>query len=133
MSLLVSTCPLTGSPRVYEAQFDGEPHLFGISGLIGRSNTLLYARDDTLSLWTQLDGRAITGPAAAAGRILQDVPSVVCPWSEWRTRYPRTTVPYPAKEYRKRYKSDPYFAYRHGENCAFPWWAKRRKGPSRPS
>lgn len=114
--------PLAGSARVFRADRDGRglQRRFAASGLLAESVPLIYAVDDTLSLWSPVSGRAVSGPAAAAARDLQDLPSVVCDWASWRARHPGTTVPWPDPEFRKRYKSDPYFAYRHGGRTRFP-------------
>lgn len=120
--LLAAWSPLAGSARVFlpGRGDDGAPRVFSPSGLLAESTPLLYVRGDTLSLWSPVTGAAVSGPALAAARVLQDLPAVVCDWSSWRTRHPHTTVPLPHPEYRKRYKSDPYFAYRHGGRLRFP-------------
>ena len=116
VAVAVTWSPLTGSARV----FDRGERTFGVSGLLSDGNLLMYARDDTLSLWHQLSGRAVTGPAATEEHSLQDLPFVVCDWAVWRARHPDTSVPLPAKAYRKRYRSDPYFSYRHGDALRYP-------------
>lgn len=119
-AVAVTWSPLTGSVRAFARDVDGAVLQFGVSGLLTDGNLLMYARSDTLSLWSQLAGRAVTGPAAAQERTLLDLPLVVCDWVAWRARHPETTVPLPAKEYRKRYGSDPYFSYRHGHVVRYP-------------
>ena len=119
-AVAVTWSPLTGSVRAFDRRVDGQDLVFGVSGLLADGNLLFYARSDTLSLWSQLAGRAVTGPAAARERALQDLPIVVCDWAAWRARHPDTTVPLPAREYRKRYGSDPYFSYRHGHALKYP-------------
>lgn len=116
----VTFSPLSGSVRAFGRMVDGDVLTFGVSGLFSEGNLLMYDRTDTLSLWSQLAGRAVTGPAAAAERELQDLPVVVCDWEVWRARHPDTTVPLPAKAYHKRYGSDPYFSYRHGSKLRYP-------------
>ncbi|HPF35661.1 MAG TPA: DUF3179 domain-containing (seleno)protein [Candidatus Krumholzibacteria bacterium] len=113
--------PLAGCARVFHAgRNESGVRSFASSGLLAASTPLLYVHGDTLSLWSPVSGAAVSGPAAAAAQVLQDVPAIVCDWASWRTMHPETTVPWPDPEYRKRYKSEPYFAYRHGGRLRFP-------------
>jgi len=131
-SVLVTWSPLTGSARAFDREIDGVAEEFGVSGLLVDGNLLMYARSDTASLWSQLAGRAVTGPAAAAGSLLADLPLTVCDWAAWRARHPDTTVPLPAPEYRKRYGHDPYFSYRHGRTLRYPVSSPTPAGPLQP-
>ncbi|MGI9013745.1 MAG: DUF3179 domain-containing (seleno)protein [Phycisphaerales bacterium] len=64
-AIAVTYCPLCDSAVVFDRMIDGrsEPIEFGVSGLLLNSNVLLYDRFDD-SLWSQLDGSAISGPNA---------------------------------------------------------------------
>jgi len=74
---------------VYVRRVDGEETTFGVSGRLWRDALVLYDRK-TKSLWTQIDGRALTGEAR--GQRLQEVPSVVSTWGDWKRTYPDTLV-----------------------------------------
>ncbi|MFB6211883.1 MAG: DUF3179 domain-containing protein [Halobacteriales archaeon] len=87
--LLVTYCPLCQSGIVAERTVNGEPTIFGVSGLLWRGNLVLYDRA-TGSLWSQLLGKAIRGDEV--GTSLQLVPSSLTTWAEWRTVHPETKV-----------------------------------------
>jgi hypothetical protein len=87
--LLVTYCPLCGSGVVAERTVDGDPTMFGVSGLLWRDDLVLYDRA-TESLWSQLLATAIRGPKT--GPQLRLVPSTLASWGEWRTAHPETRV-----------------------------------------
>ena len=105
----------TASPRVFDRRLDGEPHLFGVSGLVGGGNQLLYLRrhasDDPtppplVSQWT---GEFVTGPV----RTLDQMPASLVAWSDWLQRHPTTSVVHEVVDLEKRYdKGDPNAYYR---------------------
>jgi hypothetical protein len=85
--------------------------LFSFSGLLYNSNLVIYDRreaDRGESLWSQLQARAVAGPAADNGRRLSLLPCTVARWADWRERYPGTTVLRPEPSRRERYQRDPY-------------------------
>ena len=86
-------CPLCGSGVLYETQLEGraDPLLFGSSGLLYRSNKLMFDRQ-TDSLWSQLTGEPVSGPMRDAGVRLMRRPMAVGRWADWRTKHPETTV-----------------------------------------
>ena len=47
----------------------------------------MYDRD-TGSLWSQVIGRAVAGPLA--GQLLEELPSQLTNWGDWKTRHPET-------------------------------------------
>ena len=123
--------PLCGSSVVFDRRVAGETLTFGQSGLLANSNLLLYdRRDDTAdeSLWSQLQARAVAGPAAGPGAGLAGVggdsltvlPHVLTSWNRWRAAYPRTTVPLPDPNRRKSYARQPYGAYEGSDLLRFP-------------
>lgn len=91
--LLVTYCPLCGSAITADRVVDGQPTTFGVSGLLYRSNLVLYD-DRTDSLWGQLLATAIRGPAT--GSTLRLVPSELTTWKAWQERHPETDVLLPA-------------------------------------
>jgi hypothetical protein len=88
-SLLVTYCPLCGSAVVAERLVDGEPTVFGVSGMLWRNDLVPYDRASE-SLWSQLLATAIRGPKT--GTQLRLVPSTLASWGEWRTAHPETRV-----------------------------------------
>lgn len=91
--LLVTYCPLCGSGITAERIVDGSETTFGVSGLLYRSNQVLYD-EQTDSYWAQLLAKAIRG--SMAGSTLRLVPSELTTWEAWKQRHPETEVLLPA-------------------------------------
>ena len=62
---------------------------FGVSGMLLRDGFVMYDRE-TGSLWTQVNGQAISGRLAPA--TLTMVPALHVTWKEWRRLYPASQV-----------------------------------------
>lgn len=114
--LLVTYCPLCGSAVVAKRRVEDERRVFGVSGLLWRSNLVLFDRR-TESLWSQQLARAIRGPAT--GRRLDVVPATTTTWANWRRDHPGTSVLLPPPhsntvvgETTRNYTLDPYTMYR---------------------
>ena len=76
---------------MYSAKIDGEATSFGTSGLLYRSNKVMYDRL-TNSLWNQFTGEPIIGPLWDSGARLEFFPALVTTWEEWVSLHPDTTV-----------------------------------------
>ena len=88
----LSFCTLCGSGILYSAvDENGERLMFGTSGLLYRSNKLMFDRA-TQSLWSNLTGEAVVGERAAEGATLTMLPMTLTRWDIWRQRHPDTTV-----------------------------------------
>jgi hypothetical protein len=74
---------------VYARTVGREELTFGVSGMLWRDNLVMYDRQ-TDSWWAQAEGRAIQGPKRGAR--LEQVPSDMMSWEQWRTLHPRTRV-----------------------------------------
>ncbi len=74
---------------MYSRHIDGADRNFGVSGKLWNGVLVLYD-DETDSLWTQIDGRAIHGDAT--GTRLEHVDSVFTTWSQWLSLHPDTEV-----------------------------------------
>lgn len=70
-------------------QVNGTPTTLGVSGMLWRDALIMYDRG-TRSLWSQVNGTAIAGPER--GKRLQELPSELTTWGEWRRRHPDTLV-----------------------------------------
>ncbi|MCP5113198.1 MAG: DUF3179 domain-containing protein, partial [bacterium] len=79
--LLVSYCPLCGTGMVFRREVAGEEKHVGVSGLLYRSDLLLYDRE-TESLWSQIMAEAVAGPAV--GSKLALMRSEHRSWAAWR-------------------------------------------------
>ena len=84
-------CTLCGSPILFDGRVGGEVYRFGTSGLLYRSNKLMYDRN-TRTLWNQFSGRPAWGPLVGQDIRLKVLPVVVTTWGDWHTRHPDTTV-----------------------------------------
>jgi hypothetical protein len=86
----VSYCTLCDSGIAFAAKApDGGRRTFGTSGLLYRSNKLMFDRE-TRTLWSQMTGEAVLGPLAARPARLDVVPMTLTTWGEWRTRRPKS-------------------------------------------
>lgn len=120
--IAVTYSPLCDSAVVFERQVGGETLEFGVSGLLCNSNLVMYDRRSAggdESLWSQLQFRAIAGPAAAAGCRLELLPCAVMSWGAWRTLHPSTRVLAPDRERLKLYKRT-YDRYLASDEIRFP-------------
>ncbi len=114
VAIAVTYNPLCDSIVVFEREMAGETLEFGVSGLLYNSNLMMFDRRPNAqgeSLWSQLLGRAIAGPAAEAGRELAAVPASVTRWADWLALHPQTTVLALDSKMFKRYKDTSYEYY----------------------
>ena len=65
--------PLPARGIVYSTEVNGEILEFGTSGMLYRSNKLMYDRS-TLTLWNQFLGEPAVGPLADSGIRLEVLP-----------------------------------------------------------
>ena len=86
-------CTLCGAGILFETQLEGRerPLMFGSSGLLYRSNKLMFDRS-TDSLWNQFTGEPVSGPLAGSGIRLKMRPLAITTWADWRARHPETRV-----------------------------------------
>ena len=113
---------------MYSAKINGEATTFGTSGLLYRSNKLMYDRV-TQTLWNSFLGEPVIGQLADSGVKLDYFPVVTTTWEEWSTEHPDTTVlsnatgVYPADFYAAEGSPESiYYAYRAGTGTMFPVW-----------
>jgi hypothetical protein len=89
--LAVVYCTLCGTVIPYAAETEGRRFTFGTSGLLYRSNKLMFDHE-TGSLWSTLEGRPVVGPLAATSLELRAYPVVTTTWEEWLKEHPETSV-----------------------------------------
>ena len=99
---------------------------FGTSGMLYRSNKLMYDRG-TNTLWHQFLGEPAVGPLADSGLKLELIPVLVTTWQEWLSTHPDTTVlsidtgVYPRENYKPETNvRSIYFDYRNSPGTMFP-------------
>jgi Protein of unknown function (DUF3179) len=93
---------------VYSRQITDKERFFGVSGLLYRSNVLMYDKG-TESLWSQIKGEAVTGPLT--GTELEVLPSTLTTWKKWQKKYPGTQVLSFETGFKRNYETDPYLDY----------------------
>ncbi len=91
VELTIVYCTLCGTVIPYESTAGGRRFTFGTSGLLYESNKLMFD-EETMSLWSSLEGRPVIGPLADSGLALTLLPVVTTTWGEWRAAHPSTTV-----------------------------------------
>jgi len=130
--ILVSYCPLCGTGLVFDRRVGegGPARSFGVSGLLYRSDLLMYDRE-TESLWSQVSAHAVTGISRGARLVLVRARTV--PWSRWRTLHPETTVVTRNTGHRRDYGTSPYGDYAENEKLLFPVPRDRRYHPKMPT
>ncbi len=121
--IAVTYHPLCDSAVVFDRRVNGETLTFGFSGLLYNSNLLMFDRRDNPadeSLWSQLQWRAVAGPAAASDATLTVLPALMVRLDDWRQRHPTTQVLAPEPAYLDRYKRDPYVSYYGSDALRYP-------------
>lgn len=130
LPILVSYCPLCGTALVFDRRVDGETLTFGVSGLLYRSDLLLYDRDSE-SLWSQISARAVAGPRTGAR--LRVIRSEMVSLGDWRERHPEATVLGRETGHRRPYGRSPYEGYPHSDALYFPAPLDERYHPKMPT
>jgi hypothetical protein len=128
--ILVSYCPLCGTGIVFDRRVDGRVRRFGVSGLLYRSDLLMYDRESE-SLWSQISAQAISGPLL--GQRLELLRSRMARFGEWKRSHPASTVLSPETGHPRDYARSPYEGYATSEGLAFPVAFERRYHAKMPT
>ena len=115
-------CTLCGSGILFETQVEGrdKPFVFGSSGLLYRSNKLMFDRDSD-SLWNQFTGEPVVGPLVDSGLRLKVRPVVITTWGEWMRDHRDTRVLSLETGYARDYRSGVVYAdYFASPDLMFP-------------
>ena len=115
--IAVTYCPLCGSGIAYRSEIGGKNLSFGVSGLLYNSALLLYDRQ-TESLWSQILGKAVTGPMK--GIKLETVQLTYTTWRDWLQRYPNTLALSTKTGFPRDYSKEPYAGYEKSGRLWFP-------------
>ncbi len=91
LDLTIVYCTLCGTVIPYESETAGRRFTFGTSGLLYRSNKLMFD-EETRSLWSAIEGVPVVGPLVESGLRLSFQSAVTTTWGEWKREHPATTV-----------------------------------------
>ncbi|MBL4644321.1 MAG: DUF3179 domain-containing protein [Candidatus Pacebacteria bacterium] len=118
--LAVTYCPLCFTGITYERKLDGKVVEFGVSGMLWKSNLVMYDRTANVadeSLWSQVLGRAIKGPKT--GERLTIYPSDTIKFGEWSKAHPDGRVLSRDTGSFRLYGTDPYGGYYTNRDVSF--------------
>lgn len=121
--IVIVYSPLCDAATVFKRELGGELREFGSSGLLVNSNIVMYDRQAELnqsSLWSQLQFRAIAGPAAGQGLTLELLPAVLTHWGDWYAGHPATTLLSGETGQPRDYNTNPYLRYYEMGKLQFP-------------
>ena len=121
--IAVTYNPLSHGIAVFGRRAGGETLVFGVSGLLYQSGLLMYDRRSERrdeSLWSQLQARAIAGPAAEGRRTLEVLPLALARWDAWSNDWPATRVLAPIPGEEEQTARDAYATYAQGETLRYP-------------
>ena len=114
--VVITYCPLCGTGMAFDPVIRGRPHTFGVSGLLYKSDVLMYDHQ-TESLWSQIKREAVTGDLM--GERLTLLPLIHTTWEAWRKEHPGTVVLSTDTGYRRDYSRDPYDGYARSSRLLF--------------
>jgi hypothetical protein len=86
---LITYCPLCLTGFVFDPVVQGERVEFGVSGMLWKSNLVMYDRK-TDSLWPQVLGQAVVGEMT--GTMLTTLPSDQMLYGNWKKQFPNGEV-----------------------------------------
>ena len=119
-SVSLAYCTLCSSGILYDTSLPDGTVKFGSSGLLYRSNKLMFDYA-TNSLWNQFTGQPAVGKLVGSGLQLEVLPLVTTTWREWRTSHPTTQVMHPETGFVRDYTpGKPYGSYFKDRALMFP-------------
>lgn len=86
-------CTLCSAGILFETKVTQQtaPFIFGSTGLLYRSNKLMFDRK-TNSVWNQFTGEPVIGPLAKSGLKLKIRPMITTTWAQWNREHPTSKV-----------------------------------------
>lgn len=125
-------CTLCGAGIAYHGvASNGTTYDFGSSGLLYRSNKLMYDRQ-TRTLWNQFTGEPVVGELVGTGVVLERLPVVLADWESWLEQHPDTAVLDVKTGYVRPYElGAAYGNYFRSGDAMFPVWQRRDDLPTK--
>jgi hypothetical protein len=117
-------CTLCGAGILFDTAMAGGDgrRLFGSSGLLYRSNKLMFDQE-TGTIWNQFTGEPVIGKLASTDTRLAILPLVLTSWAEWKARHPATKVVDIQTGFTRDYQvGATYGAYFGSPGTMFPVW-----------
>jgi hypothetical protein len=108
MPVAVTFCPLCNASIVFDRRVSGTLLDFGTTGKLRKSDLVMYDRQ-TDSWWQQFTGKGIVG--RYAGTTLEQVPSTIVSFADFREAYPLGRVLSRETGYFRPYGKNPYRGY----------------------
>lgn len=108
LPVLVTFCPLCHSAVVFDRRLKGEVLDFGVSGLLRRSDMIMFDRK-TETLWQQFNGEALVG--TYSGEWLDTFASQLLSFEQFQSAYPKGLVLSQQTGYDRAYGANPYPQY----------------------
>ena len=114
----VTYCPLCNAAIVFERTVNGKVMDFGTSGLLRKSDLVMYDRQSQ-SWWQQFTGTAIVG--SMLGTRLKVLPARLASYQNFKKRYANGKVQVPNNPGTRNYGRNPYANY---DRTAYPFLYK---------
>ena len=115
---------------MYSTNVNGQATQFATSGLVYRSNKLMFDRT-TNTLWSHFGGEPVVGHLVGSGLKLDLLPVLLTTWQEWVGEHPDTKVMdirdilYLPEAYLPEDDIESaYYSYFHSPNTAYPVWER---------
>jgi hypothetical protein len=115
--VLITFCPLCGTGMMFDRKIKGKEYTFGVSGLLYESDLLFYDHQ-TDSLWSQIEGKAVTGKMS--GSELKLLESLNTTWGYWKKEHPDSKALTTDTGHSRNYDASPYGDYNKSSALMFP-------------
>ncbi len=106
--IVVTFCPLCNTAISFDRRVDGEVLRFGVSGLLRRSDLVMWD-DRSTSLWQQITGESIVGELA--GTHLELIPTAIVSYQDVAASFPDAVSLSPDTGFGIPYGINPYEGY----------------------
>ena len=106
--VVVSYCPLCNTAATYDARVDGEVLRFGVSGLLRKSDLVMWDANTT-TLWQQITGEAVVGELA--GTKLDLIPTSIVSYGDVLETFPDALSLARDTGFNIAYGANPYVQY----------------------
>lgn len=117
-AIAVTFCPLCGTATAFERRANGVITEFGVSGKLHNSDLVMYDRYEG-SLWQQVSGEAISGPAARRDEVVEPLFLITLDWSQAKEKFVDALVLSRDTGHNRDYGRYPYGTYEEDGDIYF--------------